>query len=259
MSKLRVPLTHKMKAELQKEINSECPFCGSDEVGCFETHHIDGDPSNSKDRQNLIRMCPTCHAKIERGDIPYEAVIKKKADLANRSWKVEFVSVTTDVQLCGWSAVPENEFAFFQNEERQPRNPILNLTFINHLSRTVVLKEISVKAKWLPKGISGIEQEPKVLTPLAKYYITISGNDGNILRLTNPLEVPTGRAFLFQVEIYPIDGRMATYFTFKFSDSISVNTPPICFNCNDENEQMTIRMVGWDSQPISKQPPFRWS
>lgn len=76
----RIPQVNKIRAELQKEINSVCPFCTNDEVGHFEIHHIDENPSNNE-INNLILLCPTCHSKITKKDISNYDVLKKKFDL----------------------------------------------------------------------------------------------------------------------------------------------------------------------------------
>lgn len=246
----RIKVPPKIKAHLQKEINSECPFCNNQDVGSFEIHHIDSIPSNSAISENLLLLCPTCHTKIEKRDISHEDVLKKKTGLKNRSWKVEFVSVVIDNTNCNWEASKKNELAFFDKEGNKSPHPILNFTFINHLSKTAVLKAIEVKVKRLPQGISGLSHEPTVLKSLVKYRIQLSyKNEINIKQFVNPIEIPSGRAFMFQVElsdgdnekeVYPIDGRIATYFTFKFSDGVIVKAPTICFNCNDENEPMRL-------------------
>ena len=72
-----IPQIAKVKAILQKEINSICPFCSNEEVGHFEIHHIDEDPSNN-DVLNLLLLCPICHSKITKGDISNIEVYKKK-------------------------------------------------------------------------------------------------------------------------------------------------------------------------------------
>ena len=71
VKKPRVKVSQKNRALLQKEINSKCPFCPSEDVGHFEPHHIDGDRSKSE-LTNLLLVCPTCHSKIEKGDITRE-------------------------------------------------------------------------------------------------------------------------------------------------------------------------------------------
>ncbi len=77
---MRVPISNKVKALLQKEINSICPFCALEDVDHFEIHHIDENPSNN-DITNLLMLCPTCHSKINKGDITQERVIEMKQSL----------------------------------------------------------------------------------------------------------------------------------------------------------------------------------
>lgn len=78
--RIRIPQEAKVKAELQKEINSACPFCNNNDVGHFQIHHIDEDSSNNNIR-NLILLCPTCHSKITKGDINNHTVRQKKNSL----------------------------------------------------------------------------------------------------------------------------------------------------------------------------------
>lgn len=79
-SRPRIPKENKVRAELQLEINSQCPFCMSKDVGHFEVHHIDENPSNNS-INNLLLLCPTCHSKITKGDISKESVILKKKNI----------------------------------------------------------------------------------------------------------------------------------------------------------------------------------
>ncbi|MCO5269432.1 MAG: HNH endonuclease [Brumimicrobium sp.] len=72
-----IPQTTKVRANLQKEIGSVCPFCNNDDVGHFEIHHIDENPSNNE-IGNLLLLCPICHSKITKGDISNIDVYKKK-------------------------------------------------------------------------------------------------------------------------------------------------------------------------------------
>ena len=76
----RIPKEAKIRAELQREINSICPFCDSTEVGHFEIHHIDENPANNV-IENFILLCPTCHSKITKGDILQSEVSSKKANI----------------------------------------------------------------------------------------------------------------------------------------------------------------------------------
>lgn len=79
----KIPQEVKVRAQLQKDINSNCPFCKNDDVGHFQIHHIDGDPSNNL-IANLILLCPICHSKITKGDISFSKVKAVKDSLLIR-------------------------------------------------------------------------------------------------------------------------------------------------------------------------------
>lgn len=76
----RIPKENKIRAELQKEIGSTCPFCENTEVGHFEIHHIDENPSHNE-IVNLLLLCRICHSKITKGDFSQIEVYKKKIEL----------------------------------------------------------------------------------------------------------------------------------------------------------------------------------
>ena len=76
----KIPQESKVRADLQKEINSICPFCDNDDVGHFQIHHIDENPSNNE-LVNLLLLCPTCHSKITKGDITNMQVLQTKIKL----------------------------------------------------------------------------------------------------------------------------------------------------------------------------------
>ncbi|MDR6546545.1 hypothetical protein J2810_002604 [Chryseobacterium rhizosphaerae] len=84
----RIPKESKVRAELQKEINSCCPFCSNDDVGHFEIHHIDENPSNNEIK-NLILLCPLCHSKITKGDISNFDVLKRKFELVTTPLNID--------------------------------------------------------------------------------------------------------------------------------------------------------------------------
>lgn len=83
-TRVKIQKENKIRAELQKEIGSVCPFCENSEVGHFEIHHIDENPANN-DVGNLFLLCPICHSKITKGDIKQIDVFKKKIELLNTS------------------------------------------------------------------------------------------------------------------------------------------------------------------------------
>ena len=82
--KKRPFIPHKIKALLQKEAKSKCPFCVSEDVDHFQFHHIDENPENNN-FENLLMICPTCHSKITKGDIQEEeeVLIKKRKLMYN--------------------------------------------------------------------------------------------------------------------------------------------------------------------------------
>lgn len=81
--KKRKNVSLKVRAILQKEIYSNCPFCQNSDVGHFHVHHIDEDPENN-DLINLLMICPTCHSKITKRDISKEEVEKVKFNLSSK-------------------------------------------------------------------------------------------------------------------------------------------------------------------------------
>lgn len=78
-----IPNLIKVRAELQQEINSVCPFCTEKAVGHFQIHHIDENPTNHQ-IDNLILLCPTCHSKITKGDITHKEVVSMKTQISSK-------------------------------------------------------------------------------------------------------------------------------------------------------------------------------
>lgn len=244
--RIKVPL--RLKATLQQEIDSECPFCNNRDIEVFELHHIDTDPSNNK-FENLIMLCSSCHSKIEKKIITKEEVDKKKNQLALKSVKVELVSIVVDEKKCSWSVSEHNPFAFFDAISTKSPFPLFNFTFINHTPRTIVLKTIEAKYKHLYSGLSGPPSEPGTLKPIAKYSIhLIHVEKPNIYQLLEPLYIPSQHPALFQIdfsegykvgEFLQIEGRRILNLTFHFNDSISVIAPSIFLNCESDTDTIT--------------------
>lgn len=96
----RKSVPNKIRALLQQEIGSICPFCENKSVDHFEVHHIDENPENNN-FDNLILLDPLCHSKITKGNITQKEIIEKKLylrgierpDIANR------VSVSTGFEF----------------------------------------------------------------------------------------------------------------------------------------------------------------
>jgi hypothetical protein len=75
--KKRPAIPQKIKALLQREINSKCVFCNNEDVDHFEFHHIDENPENNA-QSNLLMLCPICHSKITKKDISTKKVLEMK-------------------------------------------------------------------------------------------------------------------------------------------------------------------------------------
>jgi len=67
----------KLKAELQKEIGSRCPFCLTEDIGHFHIHHIDENPNNH-DYKNLLLICQNCHSKFTKNEWPFSKARQQK-------------------------------------------------------------------------------------------------------------------------------------------------------------------------------------
>lgn len=241
----------KIRSILQQEIDSACPMpkCDSKDVGHFEIHHIDENRENNL-TENLLLVCPTCHSKITKGDISQEAVRQIKKQLPVKR-QIECASIAIDEKNCSWESYDSIPFAFIQTDTSKSPFPILSFSLINHFQKTILLKEIQLKVKHLPSGLSGIPR-PSLLKSTARFKIQIpKGDNTTKYKLEEELTVPSGQAFKFQVllyskwkdEYFSIDTRKALYFTFKFNNDILVSPPTICLNCRNENEKMKIMLL----------------
>ncbi|WP_407556499.1 HNH endonuclease signature motif containing protein [Winogradskyella sp. 4-2091] len=246
-----IPQKNKVKAELQKEINSSCPFCDNTDVGHFQIHHVDEDPSNNS-IDNLLLLCPTCHSKITKEDISKQTVINTKRNINNRASKIEFISVSVDSDNCGW--IPYDNVPFsFEAKYLKSLFPIFNFSFINQSLKTVLLTRIALSVKKLPIGLAGPHIPlPSILRPIIKYKIKMP-LDGETINteLNDEIEIPQGRAFKFQVELYdetmerfkPPFSKYAIYFEFGFNNDMSYKIPMILLNSNKYYEELTYNWI----------------
>ncbi|MEP5339259.1 MAG: HNH endonuclease [Algibacter sp.] len=241
--KLRTPIPQlsKVKAELQKEIDSVCPFCDNNDVGHFQIHHIDEDPSNNE-QINLLFLCPTCHSKITKDDISKKDVIDKKLKLRNRDSKVQFISVSVDEENCSWRPI-ENVQNSFEAVKLKSLFPIFNFSLINNSDKTLLLTGIKLKTRRLPIGLAGPNVPlPNILRPSITYKIKMP-LDGETIEtiLKDELEVPPTRAFKFQIELYDDSmetfkspfNKYALFFEFGFNNDFYIETPMILLNSNE--------------------------
>lgn len=243
-----IPQKNKVRAELQKEINSVCPFCDNDDVGHFEIHHIDEIPSNNEP-YNLLLLCPICHSKITKNEISRVKVQNIKKSLLGKESEVRLISVSLDLKNCGWDYIEGITGAYQFTNIHKYAYPILNFSLINNSGKTVLLTNIKIKSKILPVGLSGPSIPlPNVLKPSIKYELEIPKNtETNNVILENEIEIPKSRAFKFQTEfyckykksVYPPLGKYVLYLELYFNNDFNIEVPPILFNCKSEDEQLT--------------------
>ena len=248
-TRIPIPQLNKVRAILQQEINSKCPFCSNTDVGHFEIHHIDENPNNNK-VDNLLLLCPICHSKITKKDILIEEVLKVKQNKANVGYNIQFVSVTIDNENCGWEQY-ENTPNAFQIVKFKSLFPIFNFSFINNSDKTILLTNINLANELLPIGLSGPDIPlPNILRPLIKYQIKLPNHKETVNTiLKDEIEIPQGRAFKFQIELYAesMDFFKPTYkyaldFKFGFNNNFYIDIPQILLN--SKKHYNTLRHVG---------------
>lgn len=98
MSAIRRNPTHKLKARLIQETGGSCAFCEFNDAGHLEFHHIDSDRSNTV-IENLIAVCPTCHAKITASEIPLSAVKMRKDNFLKKSDEVKSGTEPSNIKV----------------------------------------------------------------------------------------------------------------------------------------------------------------
>lgn len=246
-TRTHIPQLAKIRSILQQEINSTCPFCDNTDVEHFQIPHINENPKINE-LSNLILVCPTCHSKITKCDISRAIVEQIKMKLPVKQL-IECANVSIDSLNCSWNNHESLEHVFYQNnmDDLSPL-PIINFSFINHSKRTILLKEIQLKAKHLSKGISGLPK-PVILKSIAKYNIKLPyENEITSFKLIDEIQVPSGQAFKLQVQLfeilndesYAIQGRKVLFFSFIFNNDISISAQKIFLNCTSENDKMRI-------------------
>jgi hypothetical protein len=161
--------------------------------------------------------------------------------------KVELVGVNVDSENCSWIPYPTPN-AFKDIESIKNPFPIFDFSFVNHLSKTIVLKSIRLRKKSLYSGLSGIPQA-SVLLPLCKYVLNYDYSLGeNILLADPPISVPPGQAFRFQVQVtekwnnefHAPNNRCLLYFSFDFNSDIQVIAPNILLNTETDNDFISL-------------------
>lgn len=245
-NRIKIPQINKVRAILQKEINSKCPNCGNTDVGHFEIHHIDENPENNQ-IENLILLCPICHSKITKKDIKIDEVKKWKNNLVNRNADIQFISVTIDNENCGWEAIKGAENAF-EAVRFKSLFPIFNFTFINNSEKTILLTNIELKNRRLPIGLSGpMIEVPTILRPTIKYKIRLPENGETINKaLKDEIIIPKNAAFKFQVEIFnefmesfmPPHNKYVLNFKFGFNNDFYIEVPKVLLNSSSDYDKL---------------------
>ncbi|MDT0648164.1 HNH endonuclease [Zunongwangia sp. F260] len=242
-----IPKLAKVRSELQKEIESICPFCANEDVGHFQIHHIDEIPSNHE-MQNLLLICPICHSKINKGDISQQDVLDKKINILNKSLKVKFISISVDKNRCSWRPIKNTENAF-EAVKLQSLFPIFNFSIINNSLETILLTGIRITARRLPIGLAGPNIPlPNILRPSITYKIKMP-EDGETIEtnLIDELEVPSKRAFKFQVELYddsmerfkPPFNKYVLHIELRFNNDFYIKIPKVLLNTKEDYDHLS--------------------
>ena len=242
-----IPQKNKVKANLQKEINSVCPICYNTDVGHFQIHHIDENHSNN-DTSNLLLLCPICHSKITKGDILMNDVIDVKKGLNRKNEKVQFISVNVDSDNCSWQPI-KNVPNAFEAIKMKSFFPIFNFSFINQTNKTILLTNIIIKTKRLPIGLAGPGIPlPNILRPTIKYKIKMpDGGETTNTVLSEEIEIPQGRAFKFQIELYhesmerfkPPFNKDVLHIELGFNNDFYIKVPKILLNTKEDFDQLS--------------------
>lgn len=248
----RKQLPVKLRSILQKEIGSKCPFCDNEDVGCFEAHNIDEDRSNTIG-ENLLLMCPTCHTQVTKGFISSATVLKVKANTSLTSSRIEIYKIAINTSACTWEAIPDIENAFELNYSAGDTFPLLQIHFINHFDKVIVLKDVELKVKFLLSGFGDIYSAMEV--PKSRTYKMVVRPDKTLHRLQNfpGIHISAKGSCNLEMELiqkYP-DGyynfyeRAVLSFTLYFSNGIIIKLPNILFNTDNENgaERMPIQFL----------------
>jgi hypothetical protein len=160
--------------------------------------------------------------------------------------RVELVGINVDSKSCSWVPADGVPNAFMDTESTKSPFPIFDFSFVNHLSKTIVLRAIRLRMKSLYSGLSGIPQ-PSILEPLCKYVLNYDPELGeNVLLADPPISVPPSQAFRFQVQVgeyssldgqtYAPDNRRILYFAFDFNSDIIVVAPDVLLNTENDND-----------------------
>jgi hypothetical protein len=238
----RVKPTRKMLIRLQKEINSQCPFCNNEEVEHFDVHHIDKDSSNTV-FVNLILLCKNCHAKADAGDITKEQIFEIK------NQKERFTNIGCDISIdrgnCSWESIKNIHNAFQLTKGILSTFPVLRFHFINHTEKTIVLRSVELNVKHLFSGMSGL---PRPSTVHRSEILELVVENSHALMELEETQIPSKHAYTLCLRIleksggeyFVPDSRQILQFSFKFNNGVDVLPPRVMLNTDNETEGIPL-------------------
>jgi hypothetical protein len=241
-----IPQLNKVRAVLQQEINSECPFCSNEDVAHFDIHHIDKIRNNHK-IENLLLVCKICHSKIHCDEISFQEVINAKFKAKNCNSNIQFISTTIDSENCGWEPIVDVSNAFKIDNTNKSAFPILNFNFINNFDNTILLTSVKLISKILPIGLSGPAIKDNCLKPSAFFEMKIShrGTIENLILKDELIILPKMPAKIqillysqYEEHIFAPKGKYVLSFNFKFNNDFCIDIPDVLLNCKNENEKL---------------------
>lgn len=245
MKRTPIPQLNKVRAVLQQEINSKCPFCNNEDVAHFDIHHIDKIRNNHK-IENLLLVCKICHSKIHNDEILFQEVIDAKFKAKSNNSIIQFISTTIDSENCGWESY-ENMQNAFQAVDLKSLFPIFNFSLINNSDKIILLTNIVITNKHLPAGLNGAYPPlPNILRPSITYKIKLP-SDGKTLNtlLADEIEIFPGRAFKFQVELYSESmndfspfNKYVLNLKFGFNNDFYIDIPKILLNSKNDSDKL---------------------
>lgn len=234
-------IPEKTKRILYQECKSMCSDCSNEDTNSFEFHHIDNNPANNS-IENLLVLCSNCHKKYTNGIKTKDDAIKTKQELPSRN-NIEIVSINIDKDNCSWVMARKN--VFYNQNNHINTNPIFIFCLCNNSNKTIILSEIRVTSKSLFSDL-GDSFTPTVLSPLIKYKIELPYDDTNSTILKEPLSVPVGQGFMFNVELYdtyPIRSRFVVVFEFLFGNNTKITTSKIFLNTDNEDNNLVLNTL----------------
>lgn len=160
---------------------------------------------------------------------------------------VELVSINIDQDECSWKSKSGFESIFYKKENALSPHPVFDFTFINHFSKTIVLKSIDLYVSSIWSGFSGLSF-PQKIESVHTYQMGFRYDHDNAFILDPPIQIGSEQAFRFKLQLlnqyqdecFEIKGRNVLFFSFNFSSNITVVAPKVYLNTTNENESFSL-------------------